>query len=229
MKTSDSFVRVAGILAIVMGILYLVVGANFIFMPEAQKEYLQPEFWPSFVEQPISGYIQSIAFALIAVLALCLMPIVTELAGGKISRFLRWMMILGMIGYVVHAVEEIRSMALSTRIADAYVQGDGATKSAIVALGLQHLDPLHIFKFGFVGLWILVVNVVGLVKKTFPTVLAVIGIIGAVAFWIDLVGNVFQAVALVTTASVTAIILGPIWFVWMGILISKKAQVLSGN
>ena len=229
MKSNDSFIRVAGALAIVMGILYLVVGANFIFMPEAQKEYLQPEFWSSFAEQPISGYIQSIAFALIAVLALCLMPIVTQLAGGEISRFLRWMMILGMFGYVVHAVEEIRTMALATRIADAYVHGDSATKSAIAALWLQHLDPLHIFKFGFVGLWILVVNLVGLVKKTFPAALATIGIIGAVAFWINLVGNVFQTVVLVTTASVTAIILGPIWFIWMGVLISKKAQVLSGT
>jgi hypothetical protein len=47
MKTDDSFVRVAGILAIIMGILYLAVGVNYLFMPEAQKEYLRPEFWPS--------------------------------------------------------------------------------------------------------------------------------------------------------------------------------------
>ena len=226
MKTDDSFVRVAGILAIIMGILYLAVGLNYLFMPEAQKEYLRPEFWPSFAEQPTFGYIQSVVFALIAVLALGLMPIVTKLAGGEISRFLRWMMILGMLGYVVHAVEEIRTMALAMRIADAYIQGDTATKSAIAALGLQHLDPLHIFKFGLVGLWILVVNLVGLARKTFPAVLAILGIIGAVAFWIDLVGNVFQAVVLVTASSITAIILGPIWFIWMGILIRKKAQVL---
>jgi hypothetical protein len=151
---------------------------------------------------------------------------VTKLAGGEISRFLRWMMILGMLGYVVHAVEEIRTMALAMRIADAYIQGDTAAKSAIAALGLQHLDPLHIFKFGLVGLWILVVNLVGLARKTFPAVLAILGIIGAVAFWIDLVGNVFQAVVLVTASSITAIILGPIWFIWMGILIRKKALVL---
>jgi hypothetical protein len=194
-------------------------------MPDAQKEYLRPEFWPSFAEQPTSGYIQSIVFAVIALLVLGLIPIVTKLAGGEISWFLRWMMLLGMLGYVVHAVEEIRTMALATRIADAYVEGDSATKSAIAALGLQHLDPLHIFKFGLVGLWILVVNLYGLAKKTLPVVLCIVGVIGAVAFWIDLVGNVFQAVVLVTTASITAIILGPIWFIWMGVLVMKKTQV----
>ena len=115
-------------------------------------------------------------------------------------------------------------MAFTTRIADAYVQGDEAVKSAITALGLQHLDPLHIFKFGLVGLWIFAVDVVGLTRKTFPAGLAVVGILGAVAFWIDLVGNISQAVALVTVASIAAIVLGPIWFLWMGIVISKKAQ-----
>jgi hypothetical protein len=229
MNSRDSFIRVAGILAIILGILYLLVGANFLFMPEAQKEYLQPEFWPSFAEQPASGYTQSIAFALIAFLALGVMPIVTKLAGGEITRFLRWMMLLGMLGYIVHAVEELRTMALATRIADAYVQGDSATKAAITALGLQHLDPLHVFKFGLVGLWIFAVNITGLTRRTFPAVLAILGILGAVAFWIDLVGNAFQVVPLVTAASITAIILGPVWFIWMGITISKKAAALGSG
>jgi hypothetical protein len=226
MKTNESFVRAAGIISIVMGILYLAVGTNYLFMPQAQQEYLRPEFWQSFAQQPISGYVQSIAFALIAFLALGLMPIVTTIAGGTITRFLRWMMVLGMLGYVVHAVEELRTMVLATRIADAYVEGDSATRTAIVALGLQHLDPLHIFKFGLVGLWVLVVDLVGLVKKTFPTVLAIVGILGAAAFWTNLVGNVLQAVSLVTVASISAIILGPIWFIWMGFFIRKNADSL---
>ena len=224
MKSKISFIQVAAVIAVVMGVLYLSIGVNYLFMPEMQKEYLSPEFWPSFAEKPVPGYVQSILFTLIAFLSLGLMPIVTTLAGGKITRFLRWIMLLGMLGYVVHAVEELRSMAITTRIADAYVQGDEATKSAITALGLQHLDPLHIFKFGLVGLWIFIVDIVGLTKKTFPAGLAVVGIIGAVAFWINLVGNVIQAVGLVTAASIAAIVLGPIWFVWMGIVISKKAE-----
>jgi hypothetical protein len=136
------------------------------------------------------------------------------------------MMVLGMLGYMVHAVDELRTIALATRIANAYVEGDGATKSAIAALGLQHLDPMHIFKFGLVGLWALVVDVVGLAKKTFPTVLALVGILGAAAFWTDLVGNVVQSVSLVTVASVSAIILGPVWFIWMGFFIRKNAGSL---
>jgi hypothetical protein len=75
-------------------------------MPEAQKEYLRPEFWPSIAEQPAFGYIQSIIFVVIALLALGLIPIVTKLAGGKLSWFLRWMMLLGMLGYAIHAVDE---------------------------------------------------------------------------------------------------------------------------
>jgi hypothetical protein len=226
MKTDESFIRVAGILAIIMGILYLVVGANYLFMPTAQQEYMSPEFWPSFAAQPLFGYIQSIAFAAIAFFALAVMPLVTKLAGGEITRFLRWIMILGMLGYVVHAVEELRTMAWATRISAAYIQGDAATKAAITALGLQHLDPLHIFKFGMVGLWTMVVNLVGLVRKNFPAVLGVLGLVGAVAFWLDLIGNLMQAVGLVTVSSITAIVLGPIWFIWMGILITRKVQDL---
>jgi hypothetical protein len=227
MNRDDAFIRAAGIIAIIMGILYLTVGVNYLFMPEAQKEYLRPEFWPSYADNPTSAYVQSVAFSLIAVLALVLMPLVTKIAGGQITRFLRWMLLLGTIGYAVHALEEIRAMALATRIADAYVNGDTATQSAIVALGLQDLDPLHVFKFGFVGLWIFAVNVAGLSRRTFPAVLALLGILGALAYWVDLVGNVFQLVPLVTTASVTAIIVGPIWFIWMGILIPQKGSTLT--
>lgn len=224
MENKDSFIKAAGIIAIIIGILYLLIGVNYLFMPGAQKEYLSPEFWPSFAEQSISGNIQSIAFALIGFLALGLIPIITKLAGGEISSFLRWMMLLGVLGFAVHAVEEIRTMALAARIADAYVNGDAGIKSAIGALGLQHIDPLHIFKFGLVGLWIFVVNLYGLSKKTLPSILCIIGIIGAVAFWIDLVGNVFQAVPLITIAAIIAIIVGPVWYIWMGIVITRKAQ-----
>jgi hypothetical protein len=224
MNNEDSFIKVAGILAIIIGVLYLLMGVNYLFIPEAQKEYLRPEFWPSFAEQPISGYIQSIIFAVIGFLALGLIPVITKLAGGEVSGFLRWMMFLGMLGFSVHIIEELRSIALTTRIADAYVNGDTATKSAITALGLQHIDPLFIFKFGLVGLWIFVVNFYGLAKKSLPTILSILGIIGAVAFWISLVGNVLQAVSLITIGAITAIILGPIWFIWMGILLSKKGH-----
>ena len=219
MKTDSSFMRVAGILAIISGILLLAIGVNYLFMPDAQKEYLQPEFWPSFADQPASGIIQSIAFAVIGFLALGLIPVIAKLVGGEISEFLRWMMFLGMLGFAVHAIDEIRSMVFTTRIADAYVDSDAATKSAIMALGLQHLDPLHIFKFGLVGLWVFVANLTGLSKKTLPSLLAIIGIIGAVAYWINLIGNSFQIMILITIAAITAIILGPIWFIWIGIVI----------
>ena len=222
MESKDSFTKAAGILAIIIGLLFLAVGINYLFMPEAQKEYLQPEFWPSFAEKPISGLVQSIAFALIGFLAVGLLPVVTKLVGGEVSGFLRWIMILGIIGFAVHSIEETRSMVLTTRIADAYVDGNAATKSAITALGLQHLDPMHIYKFGLVGLWFLVANITGLTRKSLPTVLSIIGIIGGVAFWMNMVGNGFQLITLVTIAAVVAIALGPIWFIWTGIVIMKR-------
>ena len=128
----------------------------------------------------------------------------------------------------VHAIEEIRTTTLAKRIADAYVDGGAAAKAAITALGLQHIDPLHIFKFGLVGLWIFVVNLYGLSKKTFPTMLSIIGITGAIAYWLDLIGNVSQSVILVAIAAITAIILGPVWFIWIGTVIAKKANDSSG-
>ena len=217
MKTGFSFTRVAGALAIVIGILYLLIGVNYLFMPEAQKEYLKPEFWPAFSAHPASGMIEYIAFAAIGILALGVVPIISGLAGGKVSGFFQWVVSLGMLGFAVHAVEEIRLLALTKRIADAYVAGDAATRSAIAALGLQNLDPLHLFKFGLVGLWVLVVSILGFSKKTLPAVLCAIGIVGGVAFWVNLVGNVLQLVPIVTATAITAIVLGPIWYIWVGV------------
>jgi hypothetical protein len=217
MKTDFSFTRVAGALAIAIGILYLLVGVNYLFMPEAQKEYLNPEFWPSFSAYPASGMIEYIAFAAIGILALGVVPVISGLAGGKVSGFFQWVVSLGMLGFAVHVVEVIRFLALTKRIADAYVAGDAATRSAVAAIGLQHLDPLHLFKFGLVGLWLLVVSILGISKKTLPAVLCVIGIVGGVGFWILLVGNVLQLVPLVTAMAITAIVLGPIWYIWVGV------------
>jgi hypothetical protein len=216
MKTGFSFTRVAGALAIVIGILYLLIGVNYLFMPEAQKEYLKPEYWPSFSAHPASGTIEFIAFAAIGILALGVVPIISGLVGGKVSGFFQWVVSLGMLGFAVHAVEEVRLLALTRRIADAYVAGDAATRSAIAALGLQNLDPLHIFKFGFVGLWALVVSILGFSRKTLPPVLCAIGIVGGAAFWMNLVGNVLQLVPIVTATSITAIVVGPIWYIWVG-------------
>jgi hypothetical protein len=213
MKTDFSFTRVAGALAIAIGILYLLVGVNYLFMPEAQKEYLNPEFWPSFSAYPASGMIEYIAFAAIGILALGVVPVISGLAGGKVSGFFQWVVSLGMLGFAVHVVEVIRFLALTKRIADAYVAGDAATRSAVDAIGLQHLDPLHLFKFGLVGLWLLVVSILGISKKTLPAVLCVIGIVGGVGFWILLVGNVLQLVPLVTAMAIMAIVLGPIWYI----------------
>ncbi len=223
MKSGDSFLKVTGILAIVVGILYLIIGVNYLFIPEAQKDYLQPEFWPSFSEKPANGIIQSTAFALIGLLALGLIPVITKMIRGESSDFLRWMMYLGLLGFAVHAVDEIRTMTLGLRIADAYVEGDSSTKNAIAALGLQHIDPLHICKFGLVGLWMIVINFYAITKKSLPTILCIIGIIGGLAFWLDLVGNVLIAIPIITIAAITAIVLGPIWFIWLGVVMRNRA------
>jgi hypothetical protein len=215
--------KLGGTTAIAMGVLYLLMGLIYVLMPDDQKAYMDlARFWPSVAETPVFGVAQSVAWFLIGILALAAVPAISKLISPQRGEFLSWIQRLCLFGFAVTALQEIRSVALSVRIAEAYVAGNDAVKASIIALqGVQGLDPLFVLVYGLVGLWFFSLNLTALIRGALPKALGIVGIAGGVAYWLALIGNVFQIIPIVIVAAIAAIIVGPIWLCWIGALLLR--------
>ena len=220
--TNVNLQRLGGIFAVIIGILYILMGITFLLLPDEQQLVTNPDFLSSLAERSALSIVQWLAFALIAVLALASVPAISQWIGTKDGGLLHWVTYLAMLGFAVEAIIQFRAIGLMPKIASDFVSGDATTQKAILATYYWGLDPLQIFRFGFVGLWVLIVNLHGLIGSKIPKILGIIGLIGSIAFLAALIGNVAEIVALISVAAVAAIVLGPIWFIWVGVTLLRS-------
>jgi multisubunit Na+/H+ antiporter MnhB subunit len=123
-----------------------------------------------------------------------------------------------LIGFAVEALQYSRYLLYYPGNAAAYVAGDVTTKAAIAAShSTIGLDPSGLLVYGGVGLWFLVINLLALREKTWPQILAYAGVIGGIAYWLVVLGLFTEIELFVTIAAATAVIIGPIWYIWMGL------------
>jgi hypothetical protein len=78
------------------------------------------------------------------------------------------------------------------------------------------LDPQGWVSFGAVGLWVLVISVLALRARLFPSGLAIVGIVLAIFYGIALAGNVLGIDALVRFASSVGALAALAWYGWIG-------------
>jgi len=130
-----------------------------------------------------------------------------------------WTSTLAILGLAITAIDDLRFLALTPGRAAAYVQGDAAVRAALTAPGaLEGLDPQHWLRLGAVGLWVLVVNLLALRTRAWPTPLAYVGIGNALVYWLAVAGIVLQIPTAITlVAGLGAIVLAPLWYIWLGL------------
>jgi hypothetical protein len=109
-------------------------------------------------------------------------------------------------------------------MAQAFVVADAATRAATAGnLYLVLLDPYGWITFGAIGTWLLAVNVLAMSRARWPRLLAYIGAVGGVAYWLIVGGTVLHVDALVAMAAAAGALLGPIWFIWMGLVLRRPS------
>lgn len=221
----SSLGRLGGTCAILVGVSYVVVGIMYLLMPAEQKVAADPGlFLLSLAQNRLMAMSEYWAFALGAVLALAVVPAVSNVVRSGNEGWVRWTSSLAIVGFAVTAIQYFRYLAVYPEMAAAYVAGDAAPRTAIAAdQATMALDPNGWLTFGGVGLWFLVVNLLVLRAGNWPKPLAYIGVAGAVAYWLVVAGLNFEIEIFVTIAAAVAIVLGPIWYIWAGLTLRRLA------
>jgi hypothetical protein len=222
---NKSLNQLGGICAILVGISYVVVGITHLLIPAEQKTGADPAvFLTSFAQSPTMAILEWWALALGAVLALAVVPAISEKVRSANEGWVRWTGTLATVGFAFTALQYFRYLAIYPTRAATYMAADTATKAAMAAnQPIVSLDPQGWLTYGAVGLWFLVVNLLALRNNLWPRLLAYMGIIAAILYWFVVAGFVLQTEILIAIAAAGAVIIGPIWYIWAGLMLRRAS------
>ena len=220
-----SIAKLGGTCSIIVGILYVLIGITFLLLPVQQKGGTGIDdlvkFFPSFNQNPTVMTILYLEFALCAIIAIAAVPAISELVRTVNEGWVRWTSTLAYIGFAVIAIYYFQMLAIIPSTAAAYVAGDASTKAAIAIP--SGVDPQFLFRYGVIGLWILVVSILGLGGGKLPKILSYLGIATAILYWLLAATDVLGSETIIRSivAVLGAVIVGPIWYIWIGVRLRK--------
>ena len=181
-------------------------------------------FLPSFHQSPTAMTLLYWEFALGAILALAVVPAVSGLIRAVNHGWARWTGNLAVVGFAVVAIYYFQMLAIAPSRAAAFVAGDASTKAALVVP--QGVDPQFLLRYGLIGFWMFVVNLMALKAGKLPKLLAVVGIVAAVLYWLlainDLLGVASTLRPVIAVAG--GMIAAPLWHIWVGVKLGRTTS-----
>jgi len=211
--------RLGGTASILLGASYLLVGGAILMDPLRSVTTLK-EFWTTFVQHPTFRLTTHALFALGALCGIAAVPGISSLVRKGNEGWVRWAAAVGTMGFAVTSISKFRELSVEPLIAQRYVEGNEITRAVITSTPQIGLDPYGFFRYGAIGAWIFVINLLALRQGAWPRPLAYLGMVGAVLYWLVPIGNLFGLqVAMVIEAAVAlvgGVMIGPVWFIWIG-------------
>jgi hypothetical protein len=229
---SNSLNKVGGLCSILVGALYIIVGATYVLLPPEQQAGGAPDaFYRSFAQSPTLSMVNYWAFALAGVFALGALPAITESVRSVNEGWARWTSNLAYLGFAVTAIDFFRNIALQPDRAAAYVAGDASLRAVLAApTFLAGLDSQGWLGFGGVGLWALMTSLLAMRSKMWPNTLAYVGCAVGVLYWLVVVSFVFDMAALTQiVAALGGVVAAPVWYIWLGMRLRKAAPMAGGG
>ncbi len=222
----NNIAKLGGTCAILVGISYIVIGITYFLLPPAQQPGASAsEFYASVADGSTVLVIQYWAFALGAVLAIAAVMAVSDLVRTANEGLVRWISTLAIIGFAVVAVQYLLIQDHTPQLAAGYVQVDNSAQASLEVMGTRGLDPDAWVGFGMVGLWVLVVNWLALRGGQLPKGLTYVGLAVGIAYALVVAGSALSIPLLIAIAAgLGGIILGPIWYIWTGILLRRTGS-----
>jgi hypothetical protein len=224
--TNRGLTGLGGACAILSGALLPLTAIAYLLMPPAQQSWADPAaYLLSFAQAPTFAMIEYTANVLIAVLSLGVVVSIPHVLRPVHEGWLRWATTVAIVGNSVNAIQYIRELSLIPAMADRFLLADSTTRAATAAsLYLVPLDIYGWLTYGAIGAWLLAVNILALPGSRWPRTLSWIGIAGGIDYWLVVAGPVLRLEALSLIASIAGVVLGPIWFVWMGLFLRRSSR-----
>jgi hypothetical protein len=209
--------RVGGVCAMLVGILTLMAGITYLFLPDAQRLQVPgAELLPSFAEDGNVLRLELLELGLLGIFGLGAVAALSRMVAPDRGGWLRWAGTVATVGFAVTAVGQFLTLERLPRVADAFVAGDEATRAALGAVWKSTLDPYALFGFGGVGFWILVLSIIGLRERGGLRPLWSLGIGVGILYELVPLGQLLESSALIVLAGVAGGILAAVWYVWAG-------------
>jgi hypothetical protein len=219
--------RFTGLMAMVAALATALAGIFYVLLPAAQRLGVPGrELLPSFAANPLPLQMETIALGAMGIVGLALVRPITALAGGT-NDWLRWTSILALVGYGVAAVGNTLVLGKLPGIAAAFVAADPSMQPVIATFWRTTLDPFGLWQFGAVGIWLIVVGLVAMRTRGWPSIGAYLALAAGVAHLaIPVVLLVAAQSALGILALVAAAVI-VIWFGWLGLHLMRLSGVAS--
>jgi hypothetical protein len=214
------------ICAFVVGLAFCVIGLTHFLMPRENllmASGVDRAFFESLASNPIPFAIHYWAFIWASLFGIGVVLGLHKVFRLENSALLTLASAWGIVGLSISAINFgfLQSQALATAVR--FADLDPAAQTAILSVGFKNLDPYSLMGFGLVGAWSLTVNVLSLRRRLFPKALALIGCSGALLYEMVFLGTTFHLEVLIDIAAAGALVVGPVWFIWLG-LVLKKGQ-----
>ena len=215
---NPSVAAVGGYCAIIVGVLLFVTGIVFLFDPVRNSkgakdlaEILSKNDKPRMVLFWI--------FAITGFFGIGAVPAIAGQVRALNEGWMDWVTILAYVGFGCMAIENFRALQINPNIILDYKAADPKVKLALSrSLSLVPLDPKGWLTYGGVGLFLFVANLIALNNGTWDTALCWIGLLCGFFYQFIVFGNLIHVYGYFKVAAgIGGIILGPLWYIWMGI------------
>jgi hypothetical protein len=226
-----STLRMGGTCAALVGVSYLIAGLAYLLLPQAQRGgtllHDTGRFMLSMAQGSAFITFQHLAEGLGGLIGIGVVLAVVELTRPLKSGWTQWLNVMAGIGFAVTAIDNLRITVVEPLRAAAYVAGDPATQAAVVATKcFVSIDPVMWLSFGLVGIWVFFISYQGLRRLRFPRVMGIVGMAAGVFYFFIEIGTLLRnELLLAVTAGLGALVLGPVWYIWLGRILRDRAAV----
>jgi hypothetical protein len=233
-----SLYNLGGRCAVLLGATIILVDViHWFLLDRAQAEGLDAmfpnaaSFFASVAADPWPLRLQSGLLALIGLLGLAVVSAGSEAMRAKSPAWIGWTSALAYLGFAVGAINGLRALVLHPAMAAAYVD-PGSSEAMQATLVANHaligLDPTGFLSEGAVGLWIFAISLLALRGRVWPKGLVYVGVAAGVFLWLFVAGKLLgTGLLLAIGAGIGLGVLGPIWYIWVGLLLLRAAQSAS--
>lgn len=229
--TDDNRVnRLGGTCAILVGISYVVVTTFFVLDPTQLIHDDKHRLWTELAANGTPRLLYYWGYALGAVFAFGAIPAIADLVRDRHEGWVRWTTGLAYLSFGVTAVETFRLVTATPLWAADYAGGDPTVRTAIVTTDLLlRLDPATWLRFGALGPFFLVVNILALRHGLLRRPLAWVGIALGVLTTTAALGVAFGIGPMVLVSAVLGgALAAPVWFVWIGVTLRRGVPRTAG-